>query len=370
MFNQKPIFNKSSLHFCSSLNLNKAFIYMTILLLPLVLFGSYNIGFNAFKLAGSNLDLLEGFRLQLVMFLGLTISEHSIVACFLYGFLWFLPLFLISLAVAKVVEIGFAKFRKKTIEGGIFLTALLYTLTLPPSIPLWLAGVGVFFGIFFAREVFGGLGKNFMNPILAGRAFIFFAYPVYMSGNAVWTVVDGHSGATALSIANDGGLEALLSSGLSWDSAFVGRMVGSIGETSALLCLLGAIALIMLRLVSWQIMAGIVAGVIFISGIFNTVGSETNAMFHLPWYWHFVIGGLAFGAVFLATEPSSAPQTNAGRWIYGFLIGAMTILIRVANPSFPEGIMLAILLGNVFAPLIDYFVIKAHIAKRLKKYES
>jgi Na+-transporting NADH:ubiquinone oxidoreductase subunit B len=228
--------------------------------------------------------------------------------------------------------------------------------------------IGISFGVVIGKEIFGGTGKNFLNPALTGRAFLYFAYPASMSGDAVWTAVDGFSGATALGLGAIGGLESIKSAGISWWQTFFGFEQGSLGETSTLACLIGAAFLIYTRIASWRIMAGVLVGMIATSTLLNIIGSDSNAMFGVPWYWHLTMGGFAFGTVYMATDPVSAAHTNAGRWIFGALIGFMTIVIRVINPAFPEGIMLAILFANIFAPLIDYGVIKANITKRVRRH--
>ena len=218
------------------------------------------------------------------------------------------------------------------------------------------------------KEVFGGTGKNFLNPALTGRAFLYFAYPAQLSGDAVWTAVDGYTGATALSVAATGGVEALKTAGFTVQQALSGNIAGSIGETSLIAIGIGAVFLLLTKIASWRIMLGVLLGVIVTSLLFNAVGSDTNPMFTLTPMWHLVIGGLAFGLVYMATDPVSASMTDTGRLWYGILIGVMTVLIRVVNPAFPEGIMLAILFANLFAPLIDWFVIQANIRRRARRY--
>jgi Na+-transporting NADH:ubiquinone oxidoreductase subunit B len=262
--------------------------------------------------------------------------------------------------------------RKHEINEGFLVTSALFPLTLPPTIPLWQVAIGISFGVVIGKEIFGGVGKNFMNPALTGRAFLYFAYPAQISGNLVWTAADGFSGATALgamATAPVGDTIPMLTR-LSWWDHFLGYVQGSMGETSTLACLLGAAVLIAAGVGSWRVMAGVVAGMTAVSSLFWIASSpqSTNALMTLGPLWHLVIGGFAFGAVFMATDPVSAAMTETGRWIYGFLIGAMTVLIRVINPAFAEGIMLAILFGNTMAPLIDYYVIQANIKRRMARY--
>jgi Na+-transporting NADH:ubiquinone oxidoreductase subunit B len=238
---------------------------------------------------------------------------------------------------------------------------------MPPAAPLWQVALGISFGVVIGKEVFGGTGKNFLNPALTGRAFLYFAYPANMSGDTIWTPVDGFSGATALSIGASQGYQELAANGMNWMNSFVGTVQGSIGEVSALACLIGLAFLLITKIANWRLVVGCMAGMIGFSLLLNLIGSDTNPMFAMPWYWHFVVGGFAFGMVFMVTEPVSASHTNMGRYIYGALIGFMVVMIRVINPAFPEGMMLAILFGNVFAPLIDYFVVQANIKRRARR---
>jgi Na+-transporting NADH:ubiquinone oxidoreductase subunit B len=281
---------------------------------------------------------------------------------------YFLPIYTITVLVGGVWEVIFATVRKHEVNEGFLVTSMLYTLTLPPDIPLWMVALGISFGVVVGKEVFGGTGKNFLNPALTGRCFLFFAYPAYMSGDAVWTEVDGFSGATPLGMAALDGMQAIAASGVSWTQAFLGSIQGSIGSTSTLACLLGGIFLIYTRIASWRIITGVFLGMVATSTFFNYIGSDTNPMFAMPWYWHLSLGGFAFGMIFMATDPVSASMTSTGRWMYGFLIGLMTVLIRVVNPAYPEGIMLAILFANIFAPLIDFSVVQANIRRRKRRY--
>jgi Na+-transporting NADH:ubiquinone oxidoreductase subunit B len=220
--------------------------------------------------------------------------------------------------------------------------------------------------VVIGKEVFGGTGKNFLNPALVGRAFLFFAYPAEMSGD-VWVPVDGYTGATALALAASGGMDAIQAAGITWKDAFIGNLQGSMGETSALACLAGAVFLVYTRVASWRIMISVLLGMIGTTLVFNSFGSPDNPFNSVPWYWHAVLGGYAFGLVFMATDPVSAAMTNTGRWIYGLTIGFMVSLVRVVNPAYPEGMMLAILFGNALAPLIDYGVVQANIRRRLRR---
>jgi Na+-transporting NADH:ubiquinone oxidoreductase subunit B len=292
------------------------------------------------------------------------------------GALYFVPVYIVTMAAGGFWEVMFGIVRKHEVNEGFLVTGMLIPLTLPPTIPLWQVAIGTSFGVVIGKEVFGGTGKNFLNPALTARAFLFFAYPGNMTGEKIWTAVDGYSGATPLAALAEAdvatGMAAITSSGegglgISWADAFLGSIPGSMGETSTLACLFGALVLILTRIGSWRIMAAVVAGALATSGLLNVIGSSTNSMFQMPPHWHFVVGGLAFGLVFMATDPVSAAMTEVGKWIYGGLIGGLTILVRVVNPAYPEGVMLAILLGNVFAPLIDWFVVQAHIKRRMAR---
>ena len=323
--------------------------------------GSYFIGLNANEAMQSlGLTSADNWR---AIFLDLLISydPNSVWDCLVHGLAYFFPLYIVVFGAGIVFEIWFASKRGHEVNEGFFVTSILFTLTLPPALPLWIAAVGIVFGVVIGKEVFGGTGKNFLNPALTGRAFLYFAYPAQMSGDAVWVAVDGYTRATALGNAALG-----QDYGVSWIEAFIGSMPGSLGETSALAILIAALILVATRIASFRIMAGCVVGLVATVVLFNAIGSD-NPMFAMPFYWHLVLGGFAFGAVFMATDPVSAAMTNSGRWIYGILIGVMCALIRVVNPAFPEGMMLAVLFGNLFAPLIDHFVVQSNIKRRLAR---
>jgi Na+-transporting NADH:ubiquinone oxidoreductase subunit B len=316
-------------------------------------------------MADLGLDSLDSWRGLVTNLVGY--NPDSILACMVHGAMYYVPIYLVTLIVGGIWEVLFAIVRGHEVNEGFFVTSMLFSLILPATTPLWQVALGISFGVVIGKEVFGGTGKNFLNPALTGRAFLFFAYPAQMSGDAIWTAVDGFSGATALGLAAAGGIDAVMASGITWMDAFLGTMQGSIGETSTLACLIGASFLLYTRIASYRIMLGVLGGMIFTSTLLNFIGSETNPMFATPWYWHAVLGGFAFGAIYMATDPVSAAMTNTGRWIYGILIGLMVILIRVVNPAFPEGMMLAILFANMFAPLIDYFVVQSNIKRREKR---
>jgi Na+-transporting NADH:ubiquinone oxidoreductase subunit B len=358
---------RSAPHVRDGVDLKRIMIFVLFASTPAALIGIYNVGLQAnTALLGLGINDPEGWRATLLSGFGIGFDPDSIWACLSHGLLYFIPIYLVTLVVGGIWEVLFAAVRNHEVNEGFLVTSWLFALILPPTIPLWQVALGVSFGTVIGKEIFGGTGKNFLNPALVGRAFLFFAYPAQISGN-VWVAVDGHSGATALALAAEGGMDAITDAGLTWSQAFIGIMPGSIGETSALACLLGALFLVYTQIASWRIMLGVVLGLIATTLVFNAVGSETNPMFDVPWYWHLVVGSAAFGLVFMATDPVSAAMTETGKWIYGVLIGVMIALIRVVNPAYPEGVMLAILFGNVFAPLIDWFVVQANIRRRMRR---
>lgn len=354
-------------HVRDGIDLKRVMTFVVLAVTPCLLVGLWNTGYQANAAMGAlGIDSAPGWRGVALGWLGVGYDPGSVWDSFWHGFVYFLPIYVVTLAVGGFWEVLFAAVRNHEVNEGFLVTSMLFVLTLPPTIPLWQVALGISFGVVIGKEVFGGTGKNFVNPALAGRAFLFFAYPGQLSGDSVWTAVDGFSGATALALGASGGMQAVLGS-VTWMEAFLGQIQGAIGSTSTLACLLGAAFLIYTGIASWRIMAGVTLGMIATTLLLNWVGSATNPMFEMPWHWHLVLGGFAFATVFMATDPVSAAMTNTGRWIFGALIGLMTVLIRVVNPAFPEGIMLAILFANLFAPLIDYFVIQANIRRRIRR---
>ena len=367
LFYSPPDVTRGSPHVRDAIDLKRVMILVVFAATPCALIGMWNAGFqtNAAILA-MGVDALPGWRESVLGLLGAGHDAGSLYDNFLLGLLYFLPIYAVTMAAGGFWEVLFSGIRNHEINEGFFVTSLLYALILPATIPLWQVAIGISFGVVIGKEVFGGTGKNVLNPALTGRAFLYFAYPAQISGDAVWTAVDGFSGATALGITAIEGISGVVASGLTWGQAFVGQMQGSLGETSAAACLIGAIILVYSGIASWRIMVGVFAGLIIPVLLVGFVDSN-NPMMSVPWHWHIVIGGFAFGAVFMATDPVSACQTNTGKWVYGLLIGFMTFVIRVINPAFPEGIMLAILFGNVFAPMIDYFVVHANTKRRVRR---
>jgi Na+-transporting NADH:ubiquinone oxidoreductase subunit B len=359
---------RSAPHVRDGIDLKRVMIYVFLAALPVAIVGMYNIGLQAnTAMADMGLTTIDGWRGEVLERFGIGYDPASIMACFWHGFLYFFPVYLVTMAAGGFWEVLFALVRNHEVNEGFFVTSLLYALILPPTIPLWQVAMGISFAVVIGKEVCGGTGKNFLNPALVGRAFLFFAYPAQNSGNAVWTAVDGFTGATPLAVAAESGVEAMIADGTSWMDAFVGTMQGTIGAESALMCLFGAAFLIYTRVASWRIMLGVFLGMFALSSLFNAIGSDTNPMFAMPWYWHFVLGGFAFGMVYMATDPVSASMTTTGKLWYGALIGVMCVLVRVVNPAYPEGMMLAILFANVFAPIIDYFVVQANVRRRMKR---
>jgi Na+-transporting NADH:ubiquinone oxidoreductase subunit B len=340
-------------------------------LAPCILMGAYNVGYQGY--------LAEG------------VASPGLVDCLWRGFLAMLPVVAVSYTAGGIAELLFCVVRKHEINEGFLVTAMLVPLTLPPTIPLWMVAAGIIFGVIIGKEVFGGVGMNILNPALTARAFVFFTYPAQISGAKVWDVggdkghivtslvgpsgqlVDGYTGATPLLVASageaGGNVVALLEKqGWTWMDMFIGLIPGSMGEVSAAAALLGAAFLIATGIASWRIMAGCVAGVAVMATVLNLVaGPESAAMVSLPFHYHLVMGGFAFGAVFMATDPCSSAVTEWGRLLYGFFIGVLCVLVRVVNPAYPEGMMLAVLFMNVFAPLIDYFIVRRSTARRVAR---
>jgi Na+-transporting NADH:ubiquinone oxidoreductase subunit B len=359
---------RGSPHVRDAIDLKRVMILVVIASTPAALMGMWNVGFQA-NTAMQSLGIagIDGWRGVVLPLLGAGYDPASVYDNFLQGALYFVPIYVVTMVVGLFWEVLFAGVRNHEVNEGFFVTGWLYALILPATIPLWQVAVGITFAVILGKEVFGGTGKNFVNIALLGRAFLYFAYPAQISGDAVWTAADGFTGATALGAAAIEGMQGIAALGLTWTQAFIGQMQGSIGETSALACLLGGAFLIFTRIASWRIIVAVFIGLIVPSLIFGDPNSS-NPMMSMPWQWHVVVGGFAFGAVFMATDPVSATQTDAGKWAFGLLIGFMTWLIRVINPAFPEGIMLAILFANVFAPVIDHFVVRANVKRRLKRH--
>ena len=380
-----------STHVRDAIDLKRMMSMVIVALLPCIFMAMYNTGFQAQKIfaAGQAVPSSDTFfdamwsgtwRFDLMNAMGLKFTEDpgsflnplTMARCVIHGALYFIPVYAVCMFVGGHCEVVFSIIRKHEINEGFLVTGMLFPLTLPATIPLWQVAVGIAFGVVIGKEIFGGTGKNFLNPALTARAFLYFAYPTKISGDAVWTAVDGYTGATVLGAVAAPEATSVAASaselGHSWWSFFIGNVHGSMGETSTLACLIGAAILIAVGIGSWRIMSGVVLGMTVFSFFLSLVGSSPSYGI-MPW-WHLVIGGFAFGTVFMATDPVSASMTQTGRYIYGFLIGVMTVLVRSMNPAFPEGIMLAILFANVFAPTIDWFVVQANIKRRAARYAA
>ena len=357
---------RSTSHVRDGVDLKRIMITVWVAAFPAMFYGMYNLGFQATDVMAAGQGV-EGWHGWLIELLG-GYDGSSIWDCFWYGAVFFLPIYIVTFLVGISWEVLFAMKRGHEINEGFFVTSILFALTCPPDMPLWQVALGISFGVVIGKEVFGGTGKNFLNPALTGRAFLYFAYPAQMSGDAVWVAVDGFTAATPLSVVAADGMAAVQQQ-WSWMEAFIGSVPGSVGETSTVAIMIGGLILLVTRIASWRIIAGVMLGMIALSSLFNVIGSDNNLAFNMPWYWHLVTGGFAFGMIFMATDPVSASMTDTGKWVFGILIGLMTVLIRVVNPAFPEGIMLAILFANLFAPLIDHFVVQANIKRRLARVQ-
>ncbi len=354
-------------HVRDGLDQKRMMMIVVIALLPCIAMALYNTGYQAHLAVEQGGRLLDTWQTSAYLWLGLPVASASVLGCVVHGALYFLPLTIFTYAVGGAFEVLFAVVRGHEVNEGFLVTGMLIPLTLPPTIPLWQVALGTTFGVVIGKEIFGGTGMNFLNPALVARAFLFFAYPAQISG-AVWvaaTPADGRSGATWLASLAEGSGHL---PDLTWWDAFVGRIPGSMGETSVLAALLGAGLLLLTRIGAWQTMLGVVLGTAATAYGLNALGSTTNAMMAVPFHWHAVLGGWAFGLVFMATDPVSSAFTPTGKHVYGFLIGVLCVLIRVVNPAYPEGMMLAILFMNMFAPLIDHAVVAANKKRRAARY--
>ncbi|MBW2315855.1 MAG: NADH:ubiquinone reductase (Na(+)-transporting) subunit B [Deltaproteobacteria bacterium] len=358
---------RTSSHVRDGLDYKRMMSIVVLALVPCIAMAIYNTGYQAFLAVQAGATPLDDWRNAVFMALGGRYDPDSPLFCCALGVLYYLPVLMVTFATGLGIEVTVAILRGHEVNEGFFVTGMLIPLTLPPAIPLWQVALGTAFGVIFAKEIFGGTGMNFLNPALVTRAFLFFAYPVEISGEAPWIAadfadVDGYTGATLL--AQAAAMPGALA-GASWWDAFVGRIPGSMGETSALACLLGAGLLLLTQVGSWRIMAGVTLGTFAMAAVLNSAGSETNPMFAVPFRWHVVLGGWALGTVYMATDPVSSAFTDGGRWLYGVGIGVLCILIRCVNPAYPEGMMLAILFMNMFAPLVDHFAIRRNIQRRI-----
>ena len=365
---------KGSSHVRDGLDLKRMMMTVVIALIPPIFMAMYNTGYQVHLSISKGAIPLETWQTSAMNWLGLAaFNPADPLACIIHGALYYLPVLLLTFLIGGNCEALFAVVRKHEINEGFLVTGMLFPLTLPPTIPLWQVALGIAFGVIIGKEIFGGTGMNILNPALTARAFLFFAYPAEISGDKVWiaanTDVDGVSGATWLAEVATLGSQ-VLTEGVSWWDACLGLVPGSMGETSTLGCFLGAVLLIITKVGSWRIMLSVVIGSLAASTLLNLISSQTNPLLAVPFWWHVVLGGWAFGAVYMATDPVSGSHSNTGRYIYGLLIGVLAILIRVINPAYPEGMMLAILFVNLFAGLIDYFVVRANVKRRRARYAA
>ncbi len=376
---------KGNVHVRDGLDLKRMMTFVMFALIPCIFMGVYNVGWITHVAVDQGATAV-GWRVDVMSALGLSLDYSNVISNFVHGLLYFLPIYIVAFVTGLVWEVFFCMVRKHEVSEGFFVTSILLPLIVPPTVPLWQVAIAMSFAIVLGKEVFGGTGMNFVNPAILARAFLFFAYPSGISGDKVWVTVDGFSGATPLALIAGGKVPNIASPDalshvartvtdmagpymqFSFFDAFLGNIPGSIGETSTIACIIGAIFLILTGVGSWRIMLSTILGVVGMSLILNLIGSDTNPMFAVNPLWHLVLGGFAFGVVFMATDPVTAAQTQKGRWIYGALIGIMCVLIRTVNSAYPEGMMLAILVGNIFAPLIDHFVIEADIKRRGRAY--
>ena len=360
-------------HVRDAADLKRIMFTVVIALVPCIYMAMYNTGLQAHRAIVQGAAPLDTWQTDAMNWLGLAFDPADVWACIIHGALYFLPVFVVTPAIGGTIEAIFAVIRKHDINEGFLVTWMLFPLILPPTIPLWQVALGIAFGVVFGKEIFGGTGMNVLNPALTARAFLFFAYPAEISGDKVWTAAqtspDGVSGATWLAEAAVDGTAALESK-ITWMEAFLGTVPGSMGETSVLACLFGAAVLLITRIGSWRILSSVVVGSFLATLLLNAIGSDKNLLINVPFHWQIVLGGWAFGAVFMATEPVTAAHSERGQLIFGFLVGVLAIFIRVLNPAFPEGMMLAILFMNVFAATIDHFVVQANIRRRKARYAA
>ena len=379
---------KTASHIRDALDQKRMMITVVVALLPCFLMAMFNTGFQANAAIAAGATPLEDWHYSLYETLGFAVAQSGDTVSFfdfrnfILGALFFLPVYITTMAVGGIAEVAICIVRRHPVTEGFLVTGALFPLILPATIPLWQVAIGILFGVIIGKEIFGGVGMNILNPALTARAFLFFAYPGQISGDQPWlafdlaTKPDAVSGATHLSQMAVGGFDFTKAEnaigGTNWWDAFLGMMNGSMGETSTLAVLIGAGILIFSKIGSWRTMLGIIIGTIATALLLNQIGASgehaaINNMLDVPFYWHFVIGGWAFGTVFMATDPVSSPFTDRGRFIYGLMIGFMVILVRCVNPAYPEGMMLAILFMNMFAPLIDHFIVQANIKRRMAR---
>lgn len=366
---------KGASHVRDGLEMKRMMITVVVALLGCILMAMYNTGYQAHLAIEAGAAPLDSWQTTVFDFIGLQYRSDSILACMVQGALYFLPVLAVTGFIGGHIEAAVALIRGHEINEGFLVSMFLFPLILPPTIPLWQVALGIAFAVVIGKEIFGGTGMNILNVALTGRAFLFFAYPAQLSGDAVWiaadTSVDGVSGATWLARSAVDGMAAFAAAdGVTWWDAFLGFIPGSMGETSTLACVFGLVVLLLTRVASWRIIAGATIGSILTVLLLNMIASDTNPLLAMPFWWHMVLGGWAFGVVYMATDPVTAAHSQTGKWFYGGLIGVLAILIRVVNPAYPEGMMLAILFVNLFAAFIDYWVVQANIKRRAARYAA
>jgi Na+-transporting NADH:ubiquinone oxidoreductase subunit B len=358
---------KSAPHARDAADLKRVMMTVVVALLPCVYMALYTPGLQANLAIARGGMPPHGWRGAVQTALGVGYDPASWLSCFVHGAIYYVPILFVTFVVGGLWEVLFACVRRHEINEGFLVTGTLFSLILPTTIPLWQVALGISFGVVIGKEVFGGVGYNIFNPALTGRAFLFFAYPAEITGDHVWVAADAVTKATPLAMSAQGGVGNVLQEA-TWLDSFLGFIPGSMGETSTLAILIGAAILIVTGVGSWRIMLSVAVGSALTATLLNVVGSATNPQFAMPFWWHFVVGGMAFATVFMATDPVTAPYTHRGQWIYGFLIGVLIIVVRVLNPAYPDGLLVAILLMNVFSPLIDHYVVRAHVQRRKARY--
>ncbi len=356
-------------HIRDSNNVQRLMNCFVVASLPCWLIGMWNLGYQTnLALAQLKLEVASGWRGWLLDLLGIGFNPQDMLACFWHGLLYFLPVFFVALLVGAIWEAVFATFRRKPVDEGLLAIAWLYALILPATAPLYQVALGMSFGLVVGKAIYGGSGRYLVSPVLLALAFLVFSYPGLLFGVGAWVPVSGYDQPATLEIAVEkGGVAAVEAVGYSWWELFIGKQPGPMGVTSVFGALIGALLLIVMGVASWRIMLGGVFGLVTAVLLLNALGPAGDPMYTIPWYWHTVLGGFAFGIVFLATDPVPAAITNAGRWVFGITVGMLTVVVRITNPSYYEGVVFAILLASIFAPLMDFVVIELHIRKRRRR---
>lgn len=343
---------------------------VVVAVLPCALVGLTNVGRQAFLATGSEgLAAIPGWRGELLRALGLGAAPEDLVACMAYGLTFAVPVLAVTFGIGWLVEQGVARLRRREPSEVFPVVALLLAMMLPPTLPLWQVALGIAFALVVGLEIFGGTGRNVVHPVLVGLAFLYFGYPASFAGSGVWVALPGAEATTLLAAAAQAGSAAHRALGIGWLDTAIGWEPGALGETSALACLLGGAFLVATGLASWRVILGAVVGLVASVALANTCGDPARPLVGLPWYWHLTTGSFAFGIVFVATDPVTSATTAAGRWAYGLLIGSLVAVVRIFNPAHPEGVLMALLLGNVLAPLLDHAVSWVHLRRRRPRHD-